>query len=101
MSRLQVWVDFITVPSGNRILSGLFVGHSFFTAAPFTMKCAVAPESRIAYSGGLLCWEDSCSLEDNSSLVRSAVVAVALSQSCLVDLFEVMTVLSSSSSSLL
>ena len=36
MSRLQVCVDLMTVPSGNRILSGLFVGRSFFMAAPFT-----------------------------------------------------------------
>eukprot|EP00956_Cyclotella_meneghiniana_P036079 scaffold121150_cov36-Cyclotella_meneghiniana.AAC.1 len=50
ISRLHVWVDLMNDPSGSLILSGSLVGRLFFTAAPFTMKCAVAPESRMAYS---------------------------------------------------
>lgn len=98
ISRLHVCVDLIMDPSGNLMESGEFVGLSFLTAAPFTRKCAVAPESKMAYSIGFL-FSSVLPSEDTSSSVSSAVVVVALSHSWLCEQFEVMTVFSSSSSS--
>ena len=100
MSRLHVWVDFIMDPLGSLIDNGEHVRCSFFTAAPLMMKCAVAPESRMAYSGGCFCVSIDSSSDDRSSSVRSAVVVVALSHSWMCEQLDVMTVLSSSSLSL-
>ena len=83
ISRLHVCVDCMNDPLGSFIFSGLLVGRSFLTAAPFTMKCAVAPESRIAYSVGFFSLLVLSSSEDSSSSERATVEAVALSHSCL------------------
>eukprot|EP00956_Cyclotella_meneghiniana_P014504 scaffold21710_cov36-Cyclotella_meneghiniana.AAC.2 len=66
-------------------------------APPFTMKCAVAPESRIAYSVGVFSLSVLSSSEDSSSSERVTVGAVALSHSCFCEQFDVTTVSSSSS----
>ena len=97
ISRLHVWVDFIIEPSGKLIQSGEFVGRLFLTVVPLTIKCAVAPESKMAYSGGFSTLLVFSSSEDRSSSVRSVVVAVALLHSCLCKQLEVTTVLSSPS----
>ena len=98
ISRLHVCVEWMNVPSGSLILSGFEVVCSFFTAAPFIMKCAVAPESRMAYSVGLVSLVVLSSSEDSSSSVSAIVEAVALSHSCLCKQFDITTVSSSSSS---
>lgn len=48
ISKLHVWVDWITLPFGSVIVIG-FVAILMLTAgAPFIKKCPVAPESDIA-----------------------------------------------------
>ena len=49
MSRLQVCVDWIVLPSGIVMDNGDVAGLLLVTGAPSTKKCAVAPESDSAY----------------------------------------------------
>ena len=48
MSRLHVWVDWITLPFGNVIVIGWSAILLFMTGAPSTRKWPVAPESEMA-----------------------------------------------------
>ena len=48
MSRLHVWVDWITLPFGNVIVIGCAEICLFITGAPLTKKWPVAPEYEMA-----------------------------------------------------
>ena len=49
MSRLHVWVDWITLSLGRVILMGLVAGYLFITGEPSAKKWSVAPGSKMAY----------------------------------------------------
>ena len=54
ISRLQVWLEDMMLPSGRVTLMGFFAICLLVTGAPATRKCPVAPESDMPIAGSLL-----------------------------------------------